>query len=337
MRLKLIHKGFLICTLLFSIACKKKDKNTEQAGCTIDATPYILNIPSYFPQIPPYNQVILTKSKVSLGKKLYYDSRLSGFGKSCSSCHIQSQSFSNTSVNSLPHLNLIFNKNFLWAGRVQTGLLDIMHYEVNEFFGTNPANINNEEYRDLFCKAYGTPEINNDRIAECLFQFVATLVTGNSKFDKYLRGEAILNSSEFNGFNIFFTEKGDCFHCHAFPLFTDNSFRNIGLDSIFNNANWGLYEYTHKNSDIGKYKVPTLINIALTPPYMHDGRFQTLEEVIEFYDHGIKYSSTLDPIMMKNNRLQNGLQLSPQEKADLKAFLLTLTDSAFINNPEYKE
>ncbi len=335
MRFKLYHKGILLFILLF-LSCKKDSKNTVQILCDIDATPYKLNLPSYFPQVPTYNQVQLTQAKVSLGKKLYYEPRISSFNQSCSSCHIQSQSFTSPMVNSLPHLNLIFNQNFLWAGGVQTGMLDAMHYEVNSFFGTNPNNINNSEYKPLFCKAFGSDEVTNNRIAECLMQFISTLVTGNSKFDKYLRGETMLSPSEFNGFNIFSTEKGDCFHCHGMPLFTDNSFRNIGLDSIFTAANWGLYENTHKNSDMGKYKVPTLINIALTAPYMHDGRYNTLDDVINFYDHGMKYSVTLDPLMMKNNKLQNGLQLSAQDKADLKAFLLSLTDSTFINNPAYR-
>ncbi len=319
--------------------CKKKNDLTEVNAnvCTLDTSSYDLNIPLYFPDIPACNKINLKKAKVELGKKLYYDLRISSFGKNCSSCHVQSQSFSNPSVNSLPHINLVFNKNFLWKGKVQTGLLDVMRFEVNDFFNTNPAAIqNDEEYKNLFCKAYGTDEITNEKIAECLAQFIATIVSGNSKFERYLRGEAILSDSEFNGLNIFTTEKGDCFHCHALPLMTDNSFRNIGLDSMFTSSNWGLYQYTHYPPDKGKFKVPSLINVALTAPYMHDGRFQTLEEIIDFYDHGIKYSPTLDPIMMKYNRLQTGLQLTEQEKIDLKNFLLTLTDSSLLVNIKYK-
>ncbi|GIV27238.1 MAG: cytochrome-c peroxidase [Bacteroidia bacterium] len=329
----------LFCIVFLFEKCKKKNDLTDVSTeiCTPDTSAYSLVVPAYFPDIPASNKMNLKKAKVELGKKLYYDPRISSLGKSCSSCHIQSASFSSSAVNSLPHINLIFSKNFLWRGKIQTGLLDAMRFEVNEFFNTNPAVIqNDEEYKTLFCKAYGNTEITNEKIAECLAQFIATIVSGNSKFERYLRGEVILSDSEFNGLNIFTTEKGDCFHCHALPLMTDNSFRNIGLDSIFNSTNWGLFEYTKYPYDIGKFKVPTLINVALTAPYMHDGRFQTLEEVINFYDHGIKYSTTLDPIMMKNNRLQTGLQLTEQEKEDLKNFLLTLTDSTLLTSSKFK-
>lgn len=330
-------RGLILVIVTFFFNCKKKNNNVFINECIIDTTSYYLNLPPFFPKIPSYNLLQLKKAKIELGKKLYYDSRISIFGKSCSSCHVQEQAFSNNSVNSQHHINLIFNKNFLWDGKIQTGILDVMEFEVNDFFKTNPDAISSdEEYKKMFCRAYGTYEITNEKIAECLAQFISTIVSGNSKFERYLRAEYTMTDEEYNGFNIFVTEKGDCFHCHTLPLMTDNSFRNIGLDSIFNSTNWGLFEHTKNYADIGKYKVPSLINVALTQPYMHDGRFQTLEEVINFYDHGIKYSSTLDPIMMKNNRLQVGLQLTEKEKSDLKAFLLTLTDSSLLNNSIYR-
>jgi len=331
-----LHIKLLICVLFF-LSCKKEKDAVQSEICSIDTTSYNLKIPLFYPGVPYYNKMLLKKAKIELGKKLYYEPRISLFGKSCSSCHQQTQSFSNNSVNSQPHINLVFNKHFLWDGKIRTGLLDAMRFEVNVFFNTNPSTISNDnEYKQLFCRAYGTTEITNEKIAECLAQFISTIISGNSKFDRYLRGEYIMTDAEFNGLNIFTTEKGDCFHCHTLPLMTDNTFRNNGLDSVFNSSNWGLFAYTNNPYDIGKYKVPTLINIALTSPYMHDGRFQTLEEVINFYDHGIKYSQTLDPIMMKNNRLQMGLQLTEKEKNDLKAFLLTLTDSSLLNNSIHK-
>lgn len=325
----------LILGLLFS--CKKKENdNPSSFYGEYDTTSYRLSLPYYYPQIPLQNRLDLKRAKVALGKKLFYDPALSNDGRSCSGCHIQQESFSSVAVNSLPHINLIFSTNFLWNGKLYgAGILNAMHFEVKDFFQTNPDNINNEEYKAAFYRAYGSTEINNDKIAECLAQFIATLVTGNSKFDRYLRGEVMLTPSELNGFNIFNSEKGDCFHCHGLPLFTDNSFHNIGLDSVFYGSNQGLFETTHYPNDLGKFKTPTLYNIALTPPYMHDGRFNTLDEVIEHYNSKVKSSPTLDPIMTKAGK-EDGLNLTPQEKADLKAFLLTLTDTSYINNPDFR-
>lgn len=334
MKYKYLVQFISFCILCLS--CKKQNIDNHISICHQDTTPYYINVPKFFPAIPNINLIKLTKAKVELGKKLYYEKRLSfNQQQSCASCHVQENSFSHTGINSLPHINLIYNTNFLWNGKIRNGLLSAMHFEVKDFFKTNPDNIKNEQYKPLFCKAFGTDEITQEKIAECLMQFISTLIVKDTKFYRYLKGEVILSSSEFNGLNIFTTEKGDCFHCHTLPLFTDNSFRNIGLDSVFNN-NMGLYEITGNVNDIGKFKVPTLLNIALTPPYMHDGRFITLDQVIEFYNNGVKYSPTLDPIMSKNNRLVNGLQLTEEEKSDLKAFLLTLTDTSFVQNPNFK-
>jgi cytochrome c peroxidase len=135
-----------------------------------------------------------------------------------------------------------------------------------------------------------------------------------------------------NGFNIFTTEKGDCFHCHSLGLFTDNKFHNIGLDSEFTSINMGRYNVTLKQADMGLFKTPTLRNIQLTAPYMHDGRYLTLEQVVEHYNSGVKQSNTLDPIMTKPSKIY-GLGLTPTEKQDLVAFLKTLTDTTFTKNP----
>ncbi|MBL0309772.1 MAG: c-type cytochrome [Bacteroidetes bacterium] len=142
----------------------------------------------------------------------------------------------------------------------------------------------------------------------------------------------MLNDDELRGLYIFNTEKGDCFHCHSLGLFTDGQFHNIGIDSVFSGVNLGRYNVTGEDGDIGKFKTPSLKNIALTGPYMHDGRFKTLEEVIEFYNSQVRKSPSLDPIMSKPS-FKYGLQLTQQDKNDLLAFLKALTDSAFIHNP----
>jgi cytochrome c peroxidase len=168
-------------------------------------------------------------------------------------------------------------------------------------------------------------------VVKAIAQFERTIISSNSKWDKYLRGEVSLSQTEAKGFEIFFTEKGDCFHCHTTILFTDNLFHNNGLDSIFNDE--GLSNITNNPNDQGKFKTPTLRNIEFTAPYMHDGRFTTLEEVIDFYSEGIVWSSTIDPLMKKVS--QGGVHLNEEEKNNLIAFVKTLTDTTFVNNSDY--
>lgn len=324
------------------VGCKKEEHPTatltssDTITWVYDTSIYAFAYPAHYPEIPPENQMTLRTAKVELGKKLFYDPMLSNGIRSCSTCHIQIHGFTRPdSINPLPLVNLIYNRNFLWRGKIRNGsLADIMRFEVKEFFKTDPKWIQTDEYRRLFGRAYNDPTITQERIAECLTQFVATITSGNSKFDRFLRGEATLSPEEMRGFQIFMTERGDCFHCHAPPLFSDNQFHNIGLDSIFENGNQGLYEITQNPADLGKFKTPSLINVAITPPYMHDGRFNTLDEVIQHYNHGVKLSPTLDPIMTKPGK-ENGLNLSSQEIADLIAFLKTLTDSSLLTDTRY--
>ena len=186
----------------------------------------------------------------------------------------------------------------------------------------------NIEYVQLFKQAFNIDYIDSNHVVMALAQFERTLISSNSKFDKYIRGEVQLSSSELNGYAIFNSEKGDCFHCHGTQMFMDNSFHNNGLDSEpF--LDIGLAAESKDPADNGKFKTPTLRNIEFSAPYMHDGRFSSLEEVIEHYNSGGKYSSTVDTLMKK---LGIGLQLTNQEKQDLIAFLKTLSDSEFIEN-----
>jgi cytochrome c peroxidase len=192
------------------------------------------------------------------------------------------------------------------------------------------------EYPSLFKAAFGTNQIDSMLVVKAIAQFERTLISANSKFDRYLLGLESLTPQELNGFNVFMDENaGDCFHCHGAPgnpLWTDNQFHNNGLDSVFTDL--GLGAITGNSSDNGKFKTPSLRNLSYTAPYMHDGRFKTIDEVIEHYSTGLKWSPTIDPLMKKVS--QGGVQLSAQQKADLKAFLLTLNDDTFINNPEYR-
>lgn len=325
--------------ILLSISSCKKEKTEPTPIPTPEnnnPSPYNLEIPSNFPKISIPADNPMTVEGVQLGRRLYYDAILSNNGLSCSSCHNQKYAFTLSSTASMSHTNLAWSTSFLWNGKISGVLEDIMKFEVEEFFHTDISKLNNHpDYPALFKKTFGTEQITSKEAAYALAQFVRTLISSNSKFDKFLRHETQLSPSELNGFTLFNTEKGDCFHCHSISLFADNNFHNIGLDSVFSGVNAGRYNVTGNLNDMGKFKTPTLRNVELTAPYMHDRRYQTLEEVVEHYNSGVLHSATLDPIMTKPGK-EFGLQLSPQEKVDLIAFLKTLTDTAFVNNPNLK-
>lgn len=304
---------------------------------------------------PDFNK--LTEEGVTLGRKLYYDKILSTNNRSCSSCHRPQYGYSmpfmgpiGTSI--LPHVNLGWYHKYGWFGSDNhlddVALADLA--EGNPFLNANSDSIKNrfashQEYPKLFWKAFGInitqqgDSARNRYISFALAQFLRTMVSNNAKFDKFLRGEVNLTPQELNGYNIFMAEnKGDCFHCHgnaANPLWTDLQYHNNALNAIFIGVDLGMYNTTLNTNDIGKFKTPTLRNIALTAPYMHDNRFVTLEQVIDFYSHGLQNSPYVDPLMQKVG--QGGAQLNASDKSDLIAFLKTLTDSTFINNPYFQE
>jgi cytochrome c peroxidase len=322
--------------------------NTDDGSCVFfNPTPFIIETPSGFPNmnIPTNNP--MTIEGVALGDKLFHDKVLSGNGmQACASCHLQSAGFSDTnqfstgidgligSRNASAIINSGWNNSNFWDGRASS--LEEQAFEPI----TNPlemhdtwSNVENklnsdEEYPALFKAAFNIDYIDSNHIVMAIAQFERTLISSNSKFDKYLKGEIQLTTSELGGYAIFNSEKGDCFHCHGTQMFMDNLFHNNGLDpEPFTDI--GLGNITNNISDNGKFKTPTLRNIELSAPYMHDGRFSTLDEVVEHYNTGGEYSSTVDPLMKK---LGVGLQLTNQEKQDLIAFLRTLTDTDFISS-----
>ena len=323
--------------------------------------PYSLEIPVLFadkliaPIIPADNP--LTQEGVALGKKLFFDTILSGDEtQSCASCHDPKKSFTDQqrlsngvndnlgTRNAMPLFNLAWNfdERFAWDGKefsLEKQALEPVSNPI-EMHG-NWENItkklqNNLEYKDLFLRAFGTSIIDSTLITKAIAQFERTLISGNSKFDKYLRGEINLTPEEQNGFDVFMDEsKGDCFHCHGSdnnPIWSDNKFHNNGLDNVF--VDLGLGKITGDPKDNGKFKSPSIRNLAFTAPYMHDGRFATLEEVINHYSEGLKRSPTIDPLMKKVD--EGGVHLSTQDKSNLKAFLQTLSDYNFIKNPTFQ-
>jgi len=329
--------------------------------------PNKLNIPDNNP---------MTVEGVELGRYLFYDGRLSGRTHedslmSCASCHLQHRSFEcgidhplfeggfphgisgeQTSHVMLPLINLVWNQNgFLWNGYIseenndpsRRRLKDIVWMtvvasdEMNGDTGTTVDLISSiPGYRPMFKDAFGTEVVSMERISKAIAQFVRTLISANSKFDRYMRGEEQLSASELSGFVLFTTEEGaDCFHCHGGfgnPLFTTNLFYNNGKDTIFDGSD-DRFALTADPMDLGAYKATTLRNIELTGPYMHDGRFSTLEEVIDFYAHGLLWSPYINPLM--HHVATGGNQLTQIEKDNLIDFIRSLRDDEFLNNPAF--
>lgn len=344
---------FIVAATLFLLpSCEDKDVDEPfDPDEVYDPTPYDLISPQGFPtlEIPADNP--MTEEGVELGRRLFYDPILSADNtQACASCHVQEYAFTDNGKrfsvgidgiegtrNSMPVINAGWMSSLFWDGRDAT--LEEQAFEPV----TNPIEMHDtwenavgklnahDEYPDLFFKAFGIKNIDSILVVKAIAQFERTLISSNSKWDRYQRGEVQLSQAETQGFEIFFTERGDCFHCHATILYTDNLFHNNGLDATHTDK--GLFDVTGNPEDIGKFKTPTLRNLEFTAPYMHDGRFATLDEVIDFYSEGIQYSETIDPLMKQVS--QGGVQLTSDEKEFLKAFLLTLTDTTFINNPDY--
>lgn len=364
----MIKKKLLILVIIsinsiYIIGCKKDSKNeTDSEQVKYDETKYSFNSGGFpSPLFPVDNS--LTEEAVQLGRMLFYEKELSKNNKiACASCHLQEFAFDDTSRYSIGVLGLkgkrqamaIFNlawhtNEFFWDGRAHLlrdqSLMPIE--DTLEMFETLPNVISklskNPLYRVQFVKAFPNGEINSVNISKALEQFMNTIVSNDSKYDRYLAGTATLTPSENNGrllffkaYNQFFPAQSgaECFHCHSGFNFTNNDYMNNGLDTDASITDIGREKVTKNSSDKAKFKVPSLRNIALTAPYMHDGRFKTLEEVVDHYNSGLKASSYLDPAL--ENTRGTGLMLTPQQKTDLINFLKTLTDNTLTTNPKYK-
>lgn len=353
----------LICWLSISLvifSCRKD--NTRYLP-----TPYALQIPTHFPDmiIPEDNP--MTVEGVELGRFLFYEKRLSGDNtQSCASCHLPSASFSDPNQystgidgiqgtrHSMALVNLGWEDFFFWDGRKTTLESQILEpvpnpIEMHQSWKRTVEKLNADvTYRNRFFKAFGEEGIDSTKATKAIAQFIRTLISGESKFDVMYKYEnnLALNSSEqailqtvdveeWAGYDLFKSLNGaDCFHCHNGPLMRVKKFSNNGLipNSIDDR---GRASVTNNPEDNYKFKVPTLRNIALTAPYMHDGRFATLDEVIEHYSSGIHMSPTIDPLIEFGS--QGGVQLDAQEKYLLKKFLLTLTDQKFVTNPNFQD
>ena len=327
--------------------------------------PTRLNIPADNP---------MTVEGVQLGRFLFYDGRFSGRTHpdslmSCSTCHRQNRAFEAgvdhpdfpggfphgitgipTPHVMLPMINLVWNTTgYGWNGMLYPENPDVNARNIEDFVRMSaiaPHEVAGdtlqikslfqsiEGYPYLFEKAFGNGTITFVNIQKAIAQFVRTLISANSRFDKYMRGEVQLTGSELNGYMLFTTEEGaDCFHCHGGygnPLFTTHLYYNNGKDTLFNDPR-DRFAISGDPMDHGAYKATTLRNIEVQGPYMHDGRFATLEEVINFYSTQVVNSPSISPLMHHVNN--GGIRLTPQEKEDLLNFIRTLRDDEFMSNP----
>lgn len=347
----------ILMIIVIIISCKK-DSNptiTEQAD-----TPYNLDIGA-FPPPAIAGDNPLTREGVKLGRMLFYEKKLSRTNtQSCASCHIQQFAFNDTTrfsigVNNLPGkrnamsvFNMAWNTNeFFWDGRAHLlrhqSLLPIQdNLEMDETLANVVSKLQATiSYPEQFRKAFGTKQIDTILISKALEQFMNSIVSNNSKYDDYLAGKYTLTTQEERGRYLFFTEYNpgfpatsgaDCQHCHGGANFENDNYMNNGIDDDLSVTDIGREKVTNLPADKAKFKVTSLRNIELTAPYMHDGRFKTLEEVIEHYNL-VKNSTTLDASFQQ--QLPNGLQLSAADKQALVAFLKTLTDQKLISNPEF--
>jgi len=341
-----MKKLIIIISLFTLISCE----NSVVETTPIYTHTHLIVTTNGFPSMPVPNDNPLTTEGVALGRKLFYDPILSNDStQSCASCHQQEYAFSDPrqfsigidGISGSRNASAIVNPGWLpssfWDGRVITLEEQAEEpvsspIEMHEDWADAVAKLQNHStYPADFKAAFSEGKITKKLVTMAIAQFERTLISDKSKFDLYLDGSYNLTSLEAAGFNLFFTENGECFHCHGQPLFTDNDFHNNGLDAIVTDI--GYEDVTGKNTDRGKFRTPTLRNIEFSAPYMHDGRFNTLEEVIDFYSDSVKVSSTLDPLMVHGT---NSFNWTGLEKQQLLAFLKTLSDTSFINNPDFK-
>ncbi|MCP5559338.1 MAG: cytochrome C peroxidase [Verrucomicrobiaceae bacterium] len=308
-----------------------------------------LNFPE--PALPEDNP--LSKERVALGRRLFNEPALSrDHSLSCASCHLSGAALSDPrqfsigvdgrsgNRNGMPLFNLAWKREFFWDGRATSlraqALVPIEdHREMDEKLDHVVQKLGSTEgYGAAFQAAFGDAEITTERIGLAIENFLLTLTSYDSKFDKAQRGEVELSADEKHGFELFMMEReprlgtmgGDCFHCHGGPLFTDHQFRNNGL--AISETDLGRFNVTKISIDKGAFATPSLRNVALTAPYMHDGRFSTLEEVLDHYSEGVQRTETLDPNLAKHP--VGGLHLTAEDKKALIAFLRTLTDDRFV-------
>jgi cytochrome c peroxidase len=336
----------LFFAALLLTACEKDAPLSKGEGQGDQTDPVELQVPSHFPKpkIPADNQ--LTEARVELGKRLFFDPILSRDSTiSCASCHKQKLAFTDgrkTSVGikgrkvnrNAPSLtNLVFRQRFNWDGGVDALRKQIFvpvqaHNEMDMTFEELEQRLRQHpEYPALFDEAYGRKP-DTYSIIRAIASYERTLVSASSPYDRYLQGDSsALSASQKRGMRLFFSEEAECFHCHNGALFSDHAMHNNGIKAQYEDK--GRFDVTGNQRDIGKFLTPTLRNIAVTAPYMHDGSFATLEAVLDHYASGGKDHPNQSVLIQP-------LELSEQDKQDIINFLHSLTDERFLENSEHQ-
>lgn len=364
----------LVGTMALVAGCRREEPD-EPVPQTGGPSPYTLNIPANLPPMAQPADNPLTEEGVRLGRFLFFEERLSGDnGMSCASCHKPALAFTDGKAvskgidsiagtrSAMPLINAGYGQFFFWDGRAssleQQALEPVTNpIEMHDTWPNVMAELQADAvYPALFKRAFGTDQIDSLLVAKALAQYMRTLISGNSPFDKFRRGEGTISADAQAGYTLFNLEGGapgqlipvagstpvigqggaDCFHCHTADagLFTDEQFHNNGLDAV--PADAGRAGVTGNAADLGRFKTPTLRNIMATAPYMHDGRFATIDEVLDHYNSGGHPSATVDPFM-KFTDPDMELGLDPAKRAQIKAFLQALTDEEFLNNPAFQD
>jgi cytochrome c peroxidase len=345
---------FVVSLILFVESCKP-----DPIDKVYSPTAFNVEVPTYFPPYPVNANNELTVEGIALGKRLFYDKILSGDNtQSCASCHQQAANFVDKEVrfsegidgslgkrNAMTLSNLAYSKAFFWDGRAasieEQVLMPIQDpSEMHETLVNAVSELqNHEQYPDLFFDAFGTNTVSEENLSKALAQFVRSIISYSFKLAPGGTGRAYRDAQQERGFMVYLDEeKGDCFHCHTVTLMnTDFRFVNNGVNDG-NATDLGLFGVTANENDKHKFKTPTLLNIKYTAPYMHDGRFNSLEEVIDFYDTGFHVTPSLDPNIRKHAD-QNGKPIprlwSEQDKKDLIYFLESLVDEDLLVDPAY--
>ena len=338
-----LKKSTFLAIIIFSLYSCKKEATVEP----ITEETFSFQQPSHFPKANyTFTNNPLSKKGFELGRFLFYDPILSlDSSISCGTCHAQGHAFADHNIplskgvknklgirNAPSLVNLAWSTSFMWDGgvnhiEVQPLVPLTSEHEMGETMAQIVLKLNRSEfYKQKFKEAFGITKITDQKLLHALAQFTSMLVSSNSKYDQFITGKTTFTPSEQEGYELF---KTNCAICHSEPLFTDYSFRNSGLPIDLNDT--GREKVSQDVNDRGKFKVPSLRNIAYTYPYMHDGRFSNLEDVLEFKVNGIQDSPTLDPYLKK------GIKLSSKEQKAIISFLNTLTDFNFTGNPLFSE
>ena len=334
-----------LCAAVSVVSCSRDPEIIPETT----AEDLVFKVPQGFPApVYTFQNNEVTLAGFILGRELFYDPLLSRDNTiSCGSCHQQSVAFAHAEhglshgvdglfgTRNAPGLfNLAWHYTFMHDGGVNhlesQPLAPIENpVEMDETVANVIAKLNaSQKYKKMFKDAFGDDSITTQRMTRAFSQFQGMMISADSKYDKYTRGETQLSQQEMNGLATF---RSKCSSCHTEPLFTDRSFHNNGLAPDPTIMDPGRMMITGLPSDSLKFATPSLRNIAVTGPYMHDGRYQTLQQCLDHYTNPLYQSATLDPL------LTSGIPLTSQEKADLMAFLSTLTDWTFINDPKFRE